>query len=81
MEGLLLAVLSGMFASGLGYALWYKVLPELGLQNAAQVQLAVPVIAMAMGIIVLGESISLTMIFASICILLGIVIAIRGKKS
>ncbi len=80
-EGILLAVLSGTLASGLGYALWYKVLPELGLQNAAQVQLSVPVLAMMMGVGVLGETISVIMMFASLCILVGIVIAIKGKRA
>ncbi len=79
-EGMTLAVLSGTLASALGYALWYKVLPQLGLQNAAQVQLVVPVFAMIMGIILLSEQLSLTMLVASILILAGITLAIRSKK-
>jgi drug/metabolite transporter (DMT)-like permease len=79
-EGMTLAVLSGTLASALGYALWYKVLPQLGLQNAAQVQLVVPVLAMIMGIILLSEQLSLTMLVASILILAGITLAIRSKK-
>jgi drug/metabolite transporter (DMT)-like permease len=80
LQGVLLAVLSGTLASGLGYALWYKVLPQLGLQNAAQSQLVVPVFAMIMGIIFLSEQISTTMLVASGLILLGITIAIRAKQ-
>ncbi len=79
-EGIALAVLSGTLASGLGYALWYKVLPQLGLQNAAQVQLIVPVLAMIMGIVFLSEQLSLTMLVASALILVGITLAIRSKK-
>jgi len=79
-EGIALAVLSGTLASGLGYALWYKVLPQLGLQNAAQVQLIVPVLAMIMGIVFLSEQLSLTMLVASALILAGITLAIRSKK-
>jgi drug/metabolite transporter (DMT)-like permease len=79
-QGILLATLSGTLASGLGYALWYKVLPQLGLQNAAQSQLVVPVFAMIMGIIFLSEQISTTMLVASGLILLGITIAIRAKQ-
>jgi len=78
--GIALAVLSGTLASGLGYALWYKVLPQLGLQNAAQVQLVVPVLAMIMGIIFLSEQLSLVMLLASALILAGITLAIRSKK-
>jgi len=80
LRGISLAVVSGTLASGLGYALWYKVLPQLGLQNAAQVQLAVPVLAMIMGIIFLTEQISLSMLIACALILAGITLAIRSKK-
>jgi drug/metabolite transporter (DMT)-like permease len=77
--GILLAVISGALASGLGYALWYKVLPQLGLQTAAQAQLVVPVFATIMGVVFLAEQISLIMILASALILIGITIAIRAK--
>jgi drug/metabolite transporter (DMT)-like permease len=80
-EGIALAVVSGTLASGLGYALWYKVLPQLGLQNAAQAQLVVPVFAMIMGVLFLSEQLSLTMLIASILILIGITVAIRSKKA
>ncbi|MCB1339000.1 MAG: DMT family transporter [Maritimibacter sp.] len=53
--GVGLAVASGALTSGLGYALWYRVLPGLGASLAAVAQLTVPVIAMAGGMIVLGE--------------------------
>jgi drug/metabolite transporter (DMT)-like permease len=80
LEGIALAVVSGTLASGLGYALWYKVLPQLGLQNAAQSQLVVPVFAMIMGVVFLSEQLSLTMLLASMLILIGITLAIRSKK-
>ena len=81
LEGILLASLSGTLASALGYALWYKVLPELGLQNAAQAQLIVPVLAMVMGVVFLGEELSLILVLASILILIGITLAIHSKKA
>ncbi len=80
-EGILLACLSGTLASALGYALWYKVLPELGLQNAAQAQLVVPVFAMMMGVMFLSEQLSTILLAASALILLGITLAIRSKKA
>jgi drug/metabolite transporter (DMT)-like permease len=43
--GIVLALASGGIASGLGYCLWYAVLPSLGAARAAFVQLSVPVIA------------------------------------
>jgi len=80
LEGILLACLSGTLASALGYALWYKVLPELGLQNAAQAQLIVPVFAMIMGVVFLSEQLSTILLAASALILFGITLAIRSKK-
>jgi drug/metabolite transporter (DMT)-like permease len=79
-KGIVLAVLSGTLASGLGYALWYKVLPQLGLQNAAQAQLVVPVLALIMGVVFLSEQLSLTLLLACLLILIGITLAIRSKK-
>ncbi|HCM06560.1 MAG TPA: EamA family transporter [Oceanospirillales bacterium] len=79
-HGVFLACVSGAFASGLGYALWYKVLPELGLQNAAQAQLVVPVFAMVMGVVFLSEQLSVILLAASALILLGITLAIRSKN-
>ena len=79
-EGILLACISGTLASALGYALWYKVLPELGLQNAAQAQLIVPVFAMMMGVVFLAEQLSSILLAASALILMGITVAIRSKR-
>ena len=47
--GLGLAVLSGAVTSGLGYALWYAILPALGAGRAAVAQLTVPLLAAAGG--------------------------------
>ncbi|SHI52812.1 EamA family transporter [Wenxinia saemankumensis] len=54
--GLILAALSGAVTSGLGYALWYAVVPRLGASRAAVAQLCVPVIAAAGGAALLGEA-------------------------
>ena len=53
--GALMAVLSGGLASGIGYALLFRVLPRMGVATAGVLQLAVPVIAMAAGAALLGE--------------------------
>ena len=52
------AVASGALASGMGYAIWYAVLPALKATTAATVQLSVPVIAAAGGVIFLGEAVT-----------------------
>jgi drug/metabolite transporter (DMT)-like permease len=74
------AVASGAMASGIGYAIWYTVLPALKATNAATVQLSVPVIAALGGIVFLGEPITLRLVFASVAILGGIALVIQEKK-
>ena len=73
--GALLAVVSGAVTSGLGYALWYSVLPALGASRAAVAQLTVPVIALAGGIVLLGEALSLRIVLASALVLGGVALA------
>jgi len=74
------AVCSGAVASGLGYVIWYTVLPALKNTSAATVQLSVPVIAAAGGIVFLGEPVTLRLILASIAILGGIALVIVRKQ-
>ncbi|MBZ0331218.1 DMT family transporter [Halomonas sp. ANAO-440] len=74
------AVASGALASGMGYAIWYTVLPALKATSAATVQLSVPVIAAAGGAVMLGESISLRLVLASMAILGGIALVILEKQ-
>ena len=78
--GIYLAISSGALASGLGYAIWYTVLPALKNTSAASVQLSVPVIAALGGIVFLGEPMTLRLILASIAILGGIALVILKKK-
>ena len=75
-QGIALAILSGAVTSGLGYALWYRVLPGLASSVAAVAQLTVPVIAMAGGMIFLGESLSLQFVMASALVLGGVAISV-----
>ena len=53
--GVVLAMVSGGVTSGLGYALWYAVVPQLGAGRAAVAQLTVPLIATAGGFALIGE--------------------------
>jgi len=78
--GVAYAVASGALASGLGYAVWYSVLPALKATQAATVQLSVPVIAAVGGIVFLGETMSLRLVLASAAILGGIAIVILEKR-
>jgi drug/metabolite transporter (DMT)-like permease len=77
--GFCYAVLSGALASGMGYAIWYTVLPALKATHAATLQLSVPVIAALGGVVFLGETLSLRFVFASAAILGGIALIILQK--
>ena len=74
------AVASGALASGMGYALWYTVLPALKATHAATVQLSVPVIAAVGGVLFLGEPITLRLTLASTAILGGIALVILERR-
>lgn len=78
--GALWAVLSGAVASGIGYSIWYAALRGHTSSSAAVVQLSVPVIAAAGGLILLNESLTARLVIASVLILGGIWLALRGKK-
>ncbi|MFN4156518.1 MAG: DMT family transporter [Paracoccaceae bacterium] len=73
--GVWLALLSGAVTSGLGYALWYAVLPALGAARAAVAQLTVPVLAALGGAVVIGEGVGERFWLASAVILGGVAIA------
>lgn len=78
--GALLAVASGALASGLGYAIWYAALRGLTATRAAIVQLSVPPLAAAGGVLVLGEDFSARLVTASCLILGGIALAVLGSR-
>jgi len=70
--GILLALISGIVTSGLGYVLWYKALRSLTTTQASVVQLAVPVIAAFGGVAFLSEEVSPRLVLASAVILGGV---------
>ena len=78
-EGFLLAAVSGSAASGIGYAIWYKALNGLKTNQAAVVQLSVPIIAAAGGVFFVGELLSIRLVIAALLVLGGIALTIAGK--
>ena len=78
--GIAAAVASGALASGIGYAVWYTALRGLTATQAATVQLSVPVITAAAGLLFLGESVSLRLLIAATAILGGIAAVIIDKQ-
>lgn len=83
--GLVLAVLSGAVTSGLGYALWYSIVPQFSASVAAILQLAVPVIALVAGVALLGEQATVRLVFGAVLVLGGIAFAVwaghAGKRA
>lgn len=80
-EGIALAILCGGLTSGLGYALWYSVVPWLGQARAAIVQLSVPVIAIAAGVLLLGEPLTPVLIIATVLVIGGIGWAVSARSA
>ena len=78
--GVAYAVLSGAIASGVGYVIWYTALPGLKAASAATVQLSVPVLAAAGGILLLGEPLTLRFFLASIAVLGGIALVVISPR-
>jgi drug/metabolite transporter (DMT)-like permease len=74
--GVSYAIISGAIASGLGYVIWYTALQSLKAASAATVQLSVPVLAATGGILLLGESITLRYVLASVAVLGGIALVV-----
>jgi drug/metabolite transporter (DMT)-like permease len=78
--GVLWAAISGSLTSGLGYALWYRALPHLSAVAAGVVQLSVPVLAAALGVLFLGEAVTLRFAVAAALVLGGVGLGISSKK-
>jgi len=79
-QGVMWAVLSGAVTSGLGYAVWYRVLPNLSASRAGIVQLLVPPLAALGGIIWLSEPLTVRFVLASAVILGGIALATQQGR-
>jgi drug/metabolite transporter (DMT)-like permease len=76
LAGVINSIISGAIGSGLGYVIWYSALPGLKAASAATVQLSVPVLAATGGILLLGESITLRYVLASVAVLGGIALVV-----
>jgi drug/metabolite transporter (DMT)-like permease len=79
--GVMLALLSGAVTSAMGYALWYWILPQISTSIASVSQLVVPVLAMAAGVLLLGELVTVKFILACGLVLGGIAISLGLHRS
>lgn len=77
-RGFWLAAASGGLTSGLGYVLWYTVLPKLRSTQAAAAQLSVPILA-AVGGTFVGDPLTSRTVVAGLLILGGIAMTVEWK--
>ena len=78
--GILLAIISGSITSGLGYTLWYWILPKINITSASIAQLTVPLIAALGGYLFISETLNWQFYIASFLILGGIGLPYFLKK-
>ena len=78
--GVLYAIASGVVTSGVGYAIWYTALRELKATIAATVQLSVPAIAAAGGVLFVGEALTPRLAGCSAAILGGVAIVVLARR-
>ena len=78
--GILLAIISGSITSGLGYTLWYWILPKINITSASIAQLSVPLIAALGGYLFISETLNWQFYIASFLILGGIGLPYFFKK-
>ena len=80
-QGVILAMISGAITSGIGYAIWYVVLPHLASVQAAVVQLLVPIFAAMGGVLFVQEVFTLKLLIASLLVLGGIALVVIRRNS
>ena len=78
--GVALALASGGLTSGLGYLVWYLVLPSLTRSAASIVQLLVPVVAAFGAVALLGEAIDARLVTASLLVLGGVGLVVLRRR-
>lgn len=79
--GIALALVCGAVTSGLGYALWYRVLADLQQNLAAIIQLSVPVIAILGGSLLLAEPITFEIVLSAALVISGIAVAVTKRSA
>lgn len=78
--GAAIACLAGGLTTGIGYVIWYAALPSLSSLQAALVQLSVPAIAAAGGVLLLDERLSMRLLLCGGLILGGIWFSLTSRS-
>ena len=79
-KGFILAILSGAITSGLGYVIWYSILPFLKTSFAAILQLSVPLMAAIAGVLFFSEEMTVELVFATILVILGTFVSLIKRQ-
>ncbi|UTJ07257.1 DMT family transporter [Arcobacter roscoffensis] len=80
-NGILLSFLSGSITSAIGYVIWYKVLPNIKIVTASILQLLVPVIAIILSVVFLGEIFTMKLLIATLLVSVAVLISVIKKES
>ena len=75
--GVLLAVVCGALASGVGYTIWYSALPGLSRWSASLVQLTAPILTALAATVLLNEVITLRLAGATALVATGVWLSLR----
>jgi drug/metabolite transporter (DMT)-like permease len=78
-RGVFLAVISGALTSALGYTVWYSALRGLTATRAAVLQLTVPVLAAAGGVVFLMEPMSLRLAVSALLVIGGTALTLTRR--
>jgi drug/metabolite transporter (DMT)-like permease len=79
-EGIILALISGVITSGIGYVIWYMTLPKLTTHQAAMTQLLVPPIATIGGVLFIHEPFTTRLGIASMMVIGGVAWSILRRS-
>lgn len=78
--GVAVAALAGTITTGLGYVVWYSALGRLTATRASIVQIAVPVLAAAGGVVIMRESMTLRLVLSATMVLGGVSLTLAGRE-
>jgi drug/metabolite transporter (DMT)-like permease len=78
--GMILGILSGAIASGIGYTVWYAALKHLTATRAAILQLPVPLFTAVLGILLLSETATTRLAIASAFVLGGVGLTLKKGR-
>lgn len=76
-KGLVYALLSGSITSGLGYLMWYLILPKMQINTAGILQLLVPLISIILSVFFLDELFTQTLLISIILVSVGVIITFK----